>query len=440
MTPLLTGQVDAVTGWLTNTTALKVLGSRARRHVAVGRRRQLYALPYYATTKTLQTQAKVLAASCAPRRAAGTRPTRTATRPSTSWSRSTRTSTAPTSVSAVDVMLAYSLRRAARSAQGWGTMDPAVWQEQISLYSRARPVHCAHAEGRRRDHARRPEGDAGRVGRPERGRRARWLRRERMARGRRSRCRRCSAATCRCASSPSAARHRVQGLDLDVAPGEFLTLLGPSGCGKSTFLRVVADLIAPTRGEIDVLRRRARGRAPAPRHRLRVPGCGAAAVAHGAAERRAAAAGGGGGARAPRRRPRELLELVGLKGSEQAYPHELSGGMRQRVSIARALASDPKILLMDEPFGALDEITRDRLNEELRRVWQRARHHDPVRHPQHPRGRLPRPARADAGRQSRAACARSCRSSCPPTARSTTRESAEFVALTAHLRRLLETC
>jgi len=162
----------------------------------------------------------------------------------------------------------------------------------------------------------------------------------------------------------------LQGLSLEVPVGEFLTLLGPSGCGKSTFLRVVADLIQPNSGEIRVF-----GAAPEAARLKRdigfvfqdpalLPWRNAlqnvelplqVAVKH---------------ARRGKVTPRELLELVGLKGSELAYPHELSGGMRQRVSIARALASDPKILLMDEPFGALDEITRDRLNEELRRVWR----------------------------------------------------------------------
>ncbi len=170
--------------------------------------------------------------------------------------------------------------------------------------------------------------------------------------------------------TPRRAITALQGLSLDVPAGEFLTLLGPSGCGKSTFLRVVADLIQPDDGEVRVF-----GAAPeAARLRRDIgfvfqdPALLPWRTALGNVElplqvavsrvRRAQAT------------PRELLEMVGLKGSERAYPQELSGGMRQRVAIARALASDPKILLMDEPFGALDEITRDRLNEELRRVWR----------------------------------------------------------------------
>ena len=165
----------------------------------------------------------------------------------------------------------------------------------------------------------------------------------------------------------------LRNVSVDIAEGEFMSLLGPSGCGKSTFLRVVADLIAPTSGAVQVL-----GVTP-DTARLRrdigfvfqdaalLPWRSALQnvelpleVAKGRTQSRKAA----------RATPRELLELVGLKGSENAYPHELSGGMRQRVSIARALVTDPRILLMDEPFGALDEITRDRLNEELLRVWR----------------------------------------------------------------------
>ena len=165
----------------------------------------------------------------------------------------------------------------------------------------------------------------------------------------------------------------LQNLSVDVGVGEFMTLLGPSGCGKSTLLRVVADLIAPSSGHVDVL-----GATPSVARLRRdigfvfqdpalLPWRSALQnvelpleVARGKTQSNKKA----------RATPRELLELVGLKGAENAYPHELSGGMRQRVSIARALVSDPRILLMDEPFGALDEITRDRLNEELRRVWK----------------------------------------------------------------------
>jgi NitT/TauT family transport system ATP-binding protein len=231
----------------------------------------------------------------------------------------------------------------------------------------------------------------------------------------------------------------LQGLSLEVAVGEFLTLLGPSGCGKSTFLRVVADLIQPNSGEIRVF-----GAAPEAARLKRdigfvfqdpalLPWRNAlqnvelplqVAVRH---------------ARRAKATPRELLELVGLKGSELAYPHELSGGMRQRVSIARALASDPKILLMDEPFGALDEITRDRLNEELRRVWRELGITVLfVTHSIHEAAYLGQRVLMMAANPGRV------RAIVPvglPADRTlTTRESPEFVALTSELRRLLETC
>jgi NitT/TauT family transport system ATP-binding protein len=163
----------------------------------------------------------------------------------------------------------------------------------------------------------------------------------------------------------------IENVSFAVERGGFLSLLGPSGCGKSTLLRVVADLVAPSAGRAQVL-----GAAPAQARRDRAIGFvfqDAALLAWRTAlqnvelplevgGRRALAPG------APT--PRELLRLVGLEGWENSYPHELSGGMRQRVSLARALLGAPSILLMDEPFGALDEFTRDRLNEELRRIWR----------------------------------------------------------------------
>ena len=165
----------------------------------------------------------------------------------------------------------------------------------------------------------------------------------------------------------------LKDVSLDIQRGEFMTLLGPSGCGKSTFLRVVADLIPPSEGALKVL-----GVTPETARLRRDIGFvfqDAALLPWRTALQNVelpleVARGKTQSAKAARATPRELLELVGLKGSENAYPHELSGGMRQRVSIARALVSDPRILLMDEPFGALDEITRDRLNEELLRVWR----------------------------------------------------------------------
>lgn len=163
----------------------------------------------------------------------------------------------------------------------------------------------------------------------------------------------------------------LENVSFEIPRGGFLSILGPSGCGKSTLLRVAADLIAPTEGSVSIF-----GASPAEVRRRRDLGFvfqdAALLPWRTARENVELPLEVGNGARLAERgrSPEEMLALVGLADWHDSFPHELSGGMRQRVSIARALVTAPKILLMDEPFGALDEITRDRLNEELLRIWR----------------------------------------------------------------------
>ena len=160
----------------------------------------------------------------------------------------------------------------------------------------------------------------------------------------------------------------LDGVSLSVRPREFVSLLGPSGCGKSTLLRLVSDVLAPTAGII-----RVGGTTPAAARKARAFGFvfqDATLLAwRSALDNVLLPLEISGGLRDGAARAAQLLDLVGLKGFERSYPWQLSGGMRQRVSIARALITSPQILLMDEPFGALDEITRDRMNMELQRIW-----------------------------------------------------------------------
>ena len=163
--------------------------------------------------------------------------------------------------------------------------------------------------------------------------------------------------------------HALSKADLTVADGAFVSLIGPSGCGKTTLLRVIADLERATSGTITV-----NGMSPAEARRARAYGYVFQAPA--LYPWRNVARNVGlpleiMGLDDPDERIARNLALVNLTGFENRFPWQLSGGMQQRVSIARALAFDPKLLLMDEPFGALDEIVRDKLNQQLLELWQR---------------------------------------------------------------------
>ncbi|WP_432491042.1 ABC transporter ATP-binding protein [Kineococcus gypseus] len=171
--------------------------------------------------------------------------------------------------------------------------------------------------------------------------------------------------------TPGGAVHALSGVDLTVEPGAFVSLIGPSGCGKSTLLRCIADLVTPTSGEVSV------GGLSAAEARRR-HSYGIAFQSAGLLEWRSVQRNvelplelHGVGRRERAERARDLLELVGLGEFASARPAQLSGGMQQRVAIARALAEEPPLLLMDEPFGALDEMTRERLQAELLAVRER---------------------------------------------------------------------
>ena len=164
----------------------------------------------------------------------------------------------------------------------------------------------------------------------------------------------------------------LEGIDLEVAPREFVSLIGPSGCGKSTLLRIVGDLIQPSSGEVVVNGKSA--------HQARVDRDYGIVFQDAVlydwrtvSKNIALPLEMAGWDRAKRaRRVEEMLELVELAGFGDHHPWQLSGGMQQRVSIARALSFSPPLLLMDEPFGALDEMTRERMNSELLRIWEEA--------------------------------------------------------------------
>ncbi len=173
----------------------------------------------------------------------------------------------------------------------------------------------------------------------------------------------------KCYTSANGPLQALEKVTLSVADGEFVSIIGPSGCGKSTLIKIVGDILEPSHGSVTVngfSSRQARLKGMfsyvfqnpvlLPWRRvidnLKLP----LEILH-----------------RPGRPLADLLDMVGLRGSERLYPRELSGGMQQRVALARALSFDPAVLLLDEPFGAVDELTRNTLNEELLRVWRETR-------------------------------------------------------------------
>ncbi|MGW6022477.1 ABC transporter ATP-binding protein [Streptomyces sp. NPDC055099] len=160
----------------------------------------------------------------------------------------------------------------------------------------------------------------------------------------------------------------LRDVSLKVGAGEFVAIVGPSGCGKSTLLKLVAGLLAPSSGDVLLGGERVRG----PRRDIGYVFQRAALLDWRTARRNIllqAEMRGIPGAEA-RARADELIRMTGLGGFEDAYPHELSGGMQQRVALCRALLHEPPVLLMDEPFGALDALTREQMNVELNRIWR----------------------------------------------------------------------
>ena len=165
----------------------------------------------------------------------------------------------------------------------------------------------------------------------------------------------------------------LQNINLSIPKGSFVSLIGPSGCGKSTLLKVLAGLVEPSDGEVTIA-----GLSPSEATRRQMIGLvfqeanllpwknavDNASLLLSIADRSLSRA-------ELRARGQNMLELVGLGDSAHKYPHQLSGGMRQRVAIARALSLDPAVLLMDEPFGALDAITRDVMSQSLLEIWER---------------------------------------------------------------------